>query len=118
MIRKGFYFIITGDYDKDGNSCFYDVSFDLNNVQKENVWDGVVIKESMWSYAREQSAKKKMRECYEDFSGENKEELLNKTCAHAKYLCENFNEDKMYNLFVESVLAADASSNKASVMVL
>jgi glycosyltransferase involved in cell wall biosynthesis len=105
-------------YDEDGNSCFYDVSFDLNNVQEENVWDGVVIKESMWSYAREQSAKKKMRECYEDFSGENKEELLNKTCTHAKYLCEKFNEDKMYNLFVESVLAADASSNKASVMVL
>tara|TARA_R100000008_G_scaffold372_2_gene340 strand:- start:29811 stop:31049 length:1239 start_codon:yes stop_codon:yes gene_type:complete len=105
-------------YNENGKSCFYEVSFDLNHVQKENIWDGVIIKESMWAYAREQSAKDQMRRCYEELTGDKKEEVLGKTCAHAKYLAEKFNEENMYSLFVDSILSAASKGSKASVMVL
>ena len=42
------------------------VKHSLGPVQKSAVWDGVIVKASMWAYAREHSAKEKMRECFND----------------------------------------------------
>ena len=59
-------------YDKENKvRNFYDVDYDLQPVAPEVVWEGVIIKESMWAYPREQSARQKMRECYAHFSGPN-----------------------------------------------
>jgi glycosyltransferase involved in cell wall biosynthesis len=52
--------------DSDGQEQFYNVAFDLQPVQKEVVWDGVLVADSMWAYAREGSAKEQMRLCYEN----------------------------------------------------
>ena len=54
--------------DEEGKEHFYNVAFDLQPVQDNVVWDGVIIKESMWAYAREQSAKEKMRLCYDNLT--------------------------------------------------
>ena len=89
-------------HDSARKSTYYDVAYDLHPIQEGLVWEGVLIKESMWAYAREASAKTQMRQCYEDLTGENKEEILAKTCEHAKYLSDTFSEEAMYAKFVSS----------------
>ena len=79
--------------DTEGREQFYNVAFDLQQVQKEVVWDGVIVPDSMWAYAREGSAKEQMRFCYEHIE----EEI--KLCTG---LSERFSQEKMYKQFVEA----------------
>ena len=87
--------------DEEGNEQFYNVAFDLQPVQDKVVWENVIIKESMWAYPREQSAKRQMRLCYEDTIGGADSSL------RAAYLSERLHKtysvDKMYQKFVEMV---------------
>jgi len=83
--------------DEEGREHFYNVSFDIQPVQENVVWDGVIIKDSMWAYAREQSAKEKMRECYND-----RKKAIN-SAEYADNLHERFSAEKMYAKFVHSV---------------
>ena len=97
--------------DDNGKEKFYNVAFDINNIQKEAVWDGVLQADSKWAYARENSAKKQMRACYEDvINGNNKMAI-----EHAKFLNDKFSQEKMYSQFVESVVSVvgDASTEEA-----
>ena len=87
--------------DSDGVDRFYNVQFDLAPVQPEVVWDGVLIKESMWAYAREESAKRQMRNCYR--AETEAEGHLFKPCEYAVDLRERFNEDKLYKAFADNV---------------
>jgi glycosyltransferase involved in cell wall biosynthesis len=80
--------------DEKGQEHFYNVAYDISPVPDEVVWDGVLIKESMWAYPREQSAKQQMRKCYED----NKLNL-----EYAEQLKERFSKEKMYARFVELI---------------
>ena len=87
--------------DEEGNEHFYNVAFDLQPVPQEVVWNGVLIKESMWAYPREQSAKEKMRLCYEQMT--NEETRGTEIIAleqNMKRLHETFSKDKMYSKFV------------------
>jgi len=96
--------------DEEGKEHFYNVAFDLQPVQQEVVWDGVLIKESMWAYAREQSAKEKMRLCYDQMT--NEETRGTQMIAleqNAKRLHDTFSFDKMYKQFVDNVLGFDSS---------
>ncbi len=78
-----------------GEDKFYNVSYDIAPVPEEVVWENVLIKESMWAYPRESSAKEQMRKCYETNE-------LNP--EYAKELKERFSKDKMYARFVELVM--------------
>lgn len=91
--------------DTQGKEHFYSVAYDLRNVQKEVVWDGVIIAESMWAYAREQSSKDMLRQCYNDvLAGEG---LAKRAKDYAEELKERFSAEKMYEAFVNSVLKSD-----------
>ncbi len=79
--------------DEDGQSQFYNVAFDLQPVQKEVVWKGVLIENSMWAYPRESSAKEQMRLCYQE---DNEQRDISRACT----LAERFSADKMYEQFV------------------
>jgi glycosyltransferase involved in cell wall biosynthesis len=81
--------------DTEGQEQFYNVAFDLQPVQKEVVWDGVVVPDSMWAYAREGSAKEKMRLCYENVKAGTV--VWNNTL-----LPERFSAEKMYKKFVDA----------------
>ena len=81
--------------DADGKEQFYNVAFDLQPVQKEVVWDGVIVPDSMWAYPREGSAKEQMRACFE---GNTKRD------DYAKELNERFSEETMYEQFVGEVI--------------
>jgi glycosyltransferase involved in cell wall biosynthesis len=83
--------------DEKNQEHFYNVSFDIQPVQENVVWDGVIVQDSMWAYAREQSAKEKMRECYEN------REDGNASAEYAQELHERFSEEKMYAKFVEAL---------------
>jgi predicted PolB exonuclease-like 3'-5' exonuclease len=88
--------------DKNGNDQFYNVSFDLGHVQPEVVWDGVLIKESMWSFPRETSAKQQMRLCYEDIKN-------NVSRWDNSQITSRFEDSKQYKKFVDSILGFDSS---------
>lgn len=77
--------------DAEGNEHFYNVAFDLQPVQKEVVWDGVIVPDSMWAFARESSAKEQMRLCFENNKTRN---------DYAEQLQTRFSEQIMYEKFV------------------
>jgi hypothetical protein len=80
--------------DENGQSQFYNVAFDLQPVQKEVVWKGVLIENSMWAFPRETSAKEQMRLCYENAKAGTV--IWNNTL-----LAERFSADKMYEQFAD-----------------
>ena len=79
--------------DTEGREHFYNVAFDLQPVQKEIVWDGVITKDSMWAYPREGSAKQQMRICFEDHTSR-------RESNYAQELHERFSEEAQYKKFV------------------
>ena len=88
--------------DEQGQEQFYNVAYDLQPVQKEVVWDGVIVADSMWAYARENSAKEQMRSCYEDG-------VAGTIKWDNSKITERFAPDRMYKKFVDEVLGFDSS---------
>jgi len=90
------------DFLRDENQVdqFYNVSFDLAPIPKEVVWDGVLIEGSMWAYAREESAKEEMRNCYTENKDGRQERWLN----YANDVKQRFSDEVLYEKFLENVL--------------
>jgi glycosyltransferase involved in cell wall biosynthesis len=88
--------------DEDGKDQFYNVAFDLQPVQKEVHWEGVITPDSMWAYPRETSAREQMRLCYEDLTND-------VTRWDNSGINERFSKDKMYKKFVDEILGFDSS---------
>ena len=86
---------------EDNKQRFYEVSYDLKPVPKEVVWEGVLIAESAWSYAREHSFKNKMRECYNDIKSNSGH--VAKSESYANDLHERFEISKMYEKFIDAM---------------
>lgn len=87
--------------DELGKDRFYNVSFDINKVPEHVLWEGVIVKDAMWSFPREHSAKEQMRACYNDIiSG-------NDTVAtgYSEDLKDRFSKEKMYSKFVDLIEA-------------
>jgi glycosyltransferase involved in cell wall biosynthesis len=89
-----------------GKSEFYNVEYDLHPIPEHVVWEGVIIKESMWSNPREHSAKQKMRECFSDLTGDKNTKIIERFKQHAEYLHETFSEKKQYAVMVNSICKA------------
>ncbi len=87
--------------DEKGKEHFYNVSFDMVQVPKEVVWPTVLIEQSGWANAREQSYKEKMRQCLEDIS--NNTGLAAEAATYATELHERFEQSKMYDEFVNAL---------------
>jgi len=75
---------------------FAKVDYDIKPIQKEAVWDTILVKESMWAYPKERSAKEKMREVYKDFG-----RFESQAKKLKKHLDENFSEEKIYDNFYQ-----------------
>jgi len=91
---------------------FYEVAFDIGQVPPEAVWDGVILKESGWAYARPHSAREQMRACYEDITNKVEGSLALNSCSRATELKEQFSEQKMYELFVASLVDTKSEQDK------
>lgn len=74
------------------------VDYDLNNVQKEAVWKGVIQEDSSWAFAKEASYKRMLHEVLEKET-----HYRNEAAALKAYILENFTAQKMYNDFLKAV---------------
>tara|TARA_R110002110_G_scaffold30616_6_gene108330 strand:- start:5843 stop:7108 length:1266 start_codon:yes stop_codon:yes gene_type:complete len=91
--------------DESGKDNFYNVAFDMAPVQDEVVWEGVLIKDSMWAYARESSAKEQYRICYNDVLNNVNASITANACNYSQIVHERFSEDKQNALFIKSLEA-------------
>jgi len=73
---------------------FATVEYELQNVQKEAVWDGVIQADSQWAFPLEASFKKRLREIRAGYP-----RFKRNATKLKKYLIENFTEEEMYNQF-------------------
>lgn len=78
---------------------FATVEYDLQPVQKEAVWDGVIQADSQWAFPKESSFKKRLSEVREGYARYKKNATKLK-----KHLIENFTEEIMYDSFCQSIL--------------
>jgi len=82
-----------------GKKYFEDVKFNLQQVQKEAVWDGVIQQDSGWAFADQGSYKMALRKTYK-----NHDKSLKRASKLKTLLNENFNEQKLYDGFVEQIV--------------
>jgi len=91
------------DHETPRQPHFYEVAFDIRPVPDAAIWDGVIVKESGWAYAREQSAKEQMRNCYNDIINNNEDSIAANSAQRASQILEYFTEENMYKQFVNCV---------------
>ena len=78
---------------------FLTVEYDLENVQSSAVWEGVIQPDSQWSYPKEASFKKRLREVRTNYK------KSKKTATNLrKYIVENFTEEKIYGHFCDQII--------------
>jgi hypothetical protein len=73
---------------------FTKIDFDLQNVQKEAVWDGVIQKDSKWCFVKDHSVRNAMREVYKNYGPK-----LSDAKKLSKFVLENFSQEKQLELF-------------------
>jgi len=95
------------DYLIDSNKKeqFYNVSYDIQPIQKQAVWEGVLMKEAMWAFPKETSAKTQMRRCYDDILSDSGFVATSK--KYAEELRERFSDQKMTNLLADEIYQPD-----------
>ena len=74
---------------------FSRISYTLQPVQKDAVWDGVLEKESMWAFPEEGSIKMNLDEMYKDYGRFKKRAKILE-----KWVCANFSEEDKYAEYV------------------
>ena len=76
----------------------------MRPVQEQAVWPGVLEKESMWAFADQGSYKMTLRSTMKNIKKAQK-----KAKELQKIINENFSDEKLYKIFVDSVLGFDSS---------
>ena len=74
------------------------VDYTLAPVQPDQVWEGVIEKDSMWAYAKEASYKRALREAVDKQT-----HYRQRATALQKEILENYTEEKLYEKFVSYV---------------
>ena len=87
--------------DKKGKKkpMFVSVEYDLKEIQKEAVWNGVIQADSQWAFPREGSFKRRLREVRNEYP-----RFKRNAKKLQKYLVENFTEEKLYRNFCDSIM--------------
>jgi len=89
-----------------GKEKFASVDFELKPIQEEAVWDKVLMRGSHWCFPKEESFKRKIRDVFN-----NTNDYKEQAKELADYLNKEFNEDRMYGLFVDSVMECFKSTD-------
>lgn len=77
---------------------YCEVDYDIKQIQREAVWDGVLQADSYWSFAKPGSYKMKLRELYKNY-----EEYEGKARELGEYVREEFEDVKQYEKFVKAI---------------
>ena len=78
-------------------AMFAKVDYDLAVIQKEAVWDNVLIADSMWAFPIEGKVKMKMREVYKEY-----DRFASQAKRLQKWILKNFTEEDQYRKFVDA----------------
>jgi len=84
---------------------FASVEYDLQNVQKEAVWENVIQADSQWAFPREASFKRRLREVRSEYS-----RFKRNATKLKKYLIENFTEEKKYSDFCDVIYSKESTA--------
>ena len=79
---------------KDKTSCFLPVNYDIQQVQKEAVWDGVIQADSMWAFPHEGSFKQRVRQVRKGGKWLKRAESL------VSHIAEEFDQNKIDEKFI------------------
>ena len=77
---------------------FTSVDFDLNNVQKEAVWEGVIQADSQWCFIKEHSVRDAMRKMQKNYGS-----ALAPARKLKEHILEEFKEEKQIEKFIEII---------------
>jgi glycosyltransferase involved in cell wall biosynthesis len=80
------------------------VDYDIENVQSNAVWDGVIQADSKWAFAKESSFKRALQD-----SLDKEKYFRDKAKILQNYIRDQFSYDKIHKQFVDSVLGFDSS---------
>tara|TARA_Y100001938_G_C8095458_1_gene437863 strand:+ start:3472 stop:4719 length:1248 start_codon:yes stop_codon:yes gene_type:complete len=90
--------------DKNGKiknkAMFSKVDYNLSPIPEPVVWDGVLQADSMWCEPKEASFKLKMKDMVDNWKRHSK-----RAKDLQAYVLENFNEEKQYKAFTDSILS-------------
>ena len=81
---------------------FAKIDFDLKEVQDQNVWGDIIIKDSKWAYAKESSFKRIIRDIYKDYG-----RFKSQAKKLKKSIDENFKEEDKLEEFCQSIMPPD-----------
>jgi glycosyltransferase involved in cell wall biosynthesis len=84
---------------KDKTSCFLPVNYDIQQVQKEAVWDGVIQADSMWAFPHEGSFKQRVRQVRKGGKWPRRAKQIQ------EWVLQEFDPDKQHNFFADTIAA-------------
>lgn len=85
------------------NTCMINnVNYDIKQIQKAAVWNGVLIKESQWCFPTDWHYKARLREVHKNYGA-----AASKAKKLKQYIRENFTKEQMYREFVEGVMGEE-----------
>lgn len=86
---------------------FESVDYNLQPIQKEAIWDGVLQKDSMWCYPTEGSYKMKLRRMKSKYDS-----IKNNADILRDQILKNFSEEVIYKKFSDSVCSTGLQSKQ------
>ena len=75
------------------------VEFDLQIVQPEAVWEGVIQPDALWCYPRQGSYKMKLREVHKNYA-----RFKSQAKKLQKHVLKEFTPEKQYKQFSDAIL--------------
>jgi len=84
---------------------FIRVEYDLMPVQEEALWEGVIIPQAMWAFARERSYKKALRNTIAEHKRH-----LSAAKKLKKYVTKRFSFENQSQIFADAIWAGDATA--------
>jgi len=94
-------------------ALFAKVDYTMQPIPKDVIWKGVLEEGSMWCYAEQGSYKMRMREVFKDYGRFKKQ-----ANTLQKFIKEEFEQQKMYDIFVNALEDLSSEEESQEVMVL
>ena len=83
----------------EGKDYFQKVKFNLNVVQAEAVWPGVIEESAGWAFADQGSYKMTLRKTHKEY-----DKVLETASELKEIICKEFDDEFLYNRFVEHIV--------------
>ena len=83
------------------------MDFNIGPINKEAVWDNVLIKESMWAHPEQGSYKMRLREVYKDYG-----RFESQAKKLQKWISENFVAEEQYKKVFDSIESTNSDSEQ------